>query len=110
MAAQDTDSTPVSIYNCTYGTIQVVTSHFINTIDTFVEYATNCTDVPAVQARKSFESSWADNLLEINGEAAREELRSFLAQLNTTNYDVGSDTEEDEGRNEGDSLLDGADE
>ena len=110
MAAQDTDSTPVSIYNCMYGTIRVVTSHFINTIDTFVEYATNCADVPVVQARKSFESSWADNLLEINGEAAREELRSFLAQLNTTNYDVGSDTEEDEGRNEGDSLLDGADE
>ena len=109
MAAQELDSTPVSIYNATYGAIRVVTSNFINTIDTFVEYVTNCTDVPAVQARRGFEASWIDNLTEINGEGAKEELRTFLAQLNTMYFDAGSDTEEDE-RKEGDSLLDGADE
>ena len=66
-------------------------------------------DVPVVQARRGFEASWIDNLTEINGEGAKEELRAFLAQLNITHFDAGSDTEEDE-RKEGDSLLDGADE
>ena len=109
VAAQELDSMPVSIYNCMYGSQRLLTANLINTIDTFIEYATNCTDVPAVQARRGFEASWLDNLTEINGEGAKEELLVFLAQLNTTNYDAGSDTEEEE-RNEGDPLLEGADE